>query len=63
MEEARSAGVRPEGYLGVGSDRAPGAAPRAIREATVRSLVSDKIPVRRYQERTESNYFNTKYSL
>lgn len=53
MEEARSAGVRPEGYLGVGSDRAPGAAPREMREATVRSLVSEEIPVRRYQELTQ----------
>jgi hypothetical protein len=39
LAEAKSAGVLPVGYLGVGSVNAPGAAPRWIREATVRSLI------------------------
>lgn len=37
--EARSAGVLPEGCSGHGSVSAPGAAPREMRKATVRSLI------------------------
>ena len=39
FEDAKSAGVLPCGYLGLGSVNAPGAAPREMRAATVRSLI------------------------
>jgi hypothetical protein len=39
LAEAKSAGVLLVGYLGVGSVNAPGAAPRWMRDATVRSLI------------------------
>lgn len=38
LEEARSAGVLPEGNLGVGCVNAPGAPPRETRATTVCSL-------------------------
>lgn len=42
LSEAKSAGVFPEGYFGLGSVTSPGAAPREIRAATIFSLLKGK---------------------